>query len=355
MAKEDKMTYDIATLYADETGLQLIDGAKRTLDAIGKKYCHEFNFCDGVIGKYAMEKYGEALPQSTLDCSVKAHAVLFGASAEQSPYALPLQSALTSLCKSLGLYAGLHPVKLYPNLAGQSVLKDDILSKGVDFVIVRDVDGGIYFGENGFRINGKFGREAFDTERYSELEIERVARIAYELARTRNKSIALADKATNLTSSRLWRKIVTDINEDYPDVRLDMLDISDIAKRLAQNPSQFDVILTANLFGDAITAFAGALVGSENAMPTITLGDTTLGLYGAKCDTPDCFAKNGVVNPVGEILACASMLRFSLDLDKEATALENATAATIANDNLPFDLGGTLTSSQLADEIISRL
>ncbi len=349
------MTYDIATISADETGLQLIDGAKRVLDAIGKKYCHEFNFCDGVIGKRAIEKYGEALPQSTLDCSAKAHAVLFGASAEQSSYALPLQSALTSLCKSLGLYAGLHPVKLYPILANQSALKDDILSKGVDLVIVRDVDGGIYFGENGFRINGKFGREAFDTERYSELEIERVARIAYELARTRNKSVALADKATSLTSSRLWRKIVTDINEDYPDVRLDMLDISEIAKRLAQNPAQFDVILTSNLFGDAITAFAGALVGSENAMPSITLGDTTLGFYGAKCDTPDCFAKNGVVNPVGEILACASMLRLSFDLAKEATALENAVTATIADGKLPFDLGGTLTSFQIVDEIVSRL
>lgn len=349
------MTYDIATISTDETGVQLIDGAKRVLDAIGKKFCHDFNFCDGVIGKPAMEKYGETLPQSTLDCSAKAHAVLFGASEEQSPYTLPLQGALTSLCKSLGLYAGLHPVKLYPNLANQSALKDDILSKGVDFVIVRDVDGGIYFGENGFRINGKFGREAFDTERYSELEIERVARIAYELARMRNKSVALADKATNLTSSRLWRKIVTDINEDYPDVRLDMLDISEIAKRLAQNPAQFDVILTSNLFGDAITAFAGALVGSENAMPSITLGDTTLGLYGAKCLAPECFAKNGVVNPIGMVLACASMLRLSLDLDNEATALENATAATIADGKLPFDLGGTLTASQIADEIISRL
>ena len=349
------MTYDIATISADETGIQLIDGAKRVLDAIGKKYCHDFNFCDGVIGKRAMEKYGEALPQSAIDVATKAHAVLFGASKEQSPYTLPLQSALVSLCKSLGLYAGLHPVKLYPNLANQSALKEDILSKGVDFVIVRDVVGGIYFGENGFRINDKFGREAFDTERYSELEIERVARIAYELARTRNKSVVLADKANNLTTSRLWRKIVTDINEDYPDVRLDMLDISEIAKRLAQNPAQFDVILTTNLFGEAITAFANALVGSENAMPVITLGDTTLGLYGAKCLAPECFAKNGVVNPIGEILACASMLRLSLDLDKEATAIENAVTATIAENKLPFDLGGTLTASQIADEIISRL
>lgn len=348
------MTYDIATISADETGIQLIDGAKRVLDAIGKKYCHDFNFCDGVIGKRAMEKYGEALPQSTIDVATKAHAVLFGA-CEQSPYTLPLQGALVSLCKSLGLYAGLHPVKLYPNLANQSALKEDIVSKGVDFVIVRDVVGGIYFGENGFRINDKFGREAFDTERYSELEIERVARIAYELARTRNKSVVLADKANNLTTSRLWRKIVTDINEDYPDVRLDMLDISEIAKYLAQNPARFDVILTTNLFGEAITAFVDALVGSENVMHTITLGDTTLGLYDAKCDTPECFAKNGVVNPIGEILACASMLRLSLDLDKEATAIENAVTATIAGNRLPFDLGGTLASSQIVDEIISKI
>ena len=165
----------------------------------------------------------------------------------------------------------------------------------------------------------------------------------------------LADKANNLTTSRLWRKIVTDINEDYPDVRLDMLDISEIAKRLAQNPARFDVILTTNLFGEAIIAFANALVGCENAMPVITLGDTTLGLYGAKCFAPECFAKNGVVNPIGEILACASMLRLSLDLDKEATAIENAVTATIAESKLPFDLGGTLTASQIVDEIISRL
>ncbi len=349
------MTYDIATLYADETGFTLIDGAKRVLNAIGKKYRLDFNFIDGVIGKSAMDKCGEPLPQSTIETAAKAHAVLLGASGEQSPYTSLFQGALTFLYKSLGLYAGLHPVKLHPNLANQSTLKDDILSNGVDLVIVRDIDGGIYFGENGFRVNGKFGREAFDTECYSELEIERVARIAYELARTRNKSVALADKASNLTSSRLWRKIVTDINEDYPDVRLDMLDISEMAKRLAQNPSQFDVILTSNLFGDAITAFAAALVGSQNAMPTIALGDTTLGLYGAQCDMPECFAKNGIVNPIGEILACSSMLRLSLDLGSEATALENATAATIADNKLPYDLGGKLTSSQLIDEIILRL
>lgn len=349
------MTYDIATLYADETGFRLIDGAKRVLDAIGKKYRRDFNFLDGVIGKIAIEKSATALPQSTIETASKSHAVLLGASGEQSPYASLLQGAITSLCKSLGLYAGLHPIKLYPSLMGNSALKTDILSGGIDMVIVRDIDGGIYFGENGFRINGKFGREAFDTECYSELEIERVARIAYELARTRNKCVALADKASNLTTSRLWRKIVTDINEDYPDVRLDMLDISEIAKRLAQNPSQFDVILTSNLFGDAIGSFASALVGSQNAMPTIALGDTTLGLYGAQCDVPEHLAKNDVLNPIGEILACASMLRLSLDLDNEATAIENAVSATIAANKLPYDLGGEFTCSHLIDEIIKRI
>lgn len=349
------MTYDIATLYADETGFTLLDGAKRVLNAIGEKYRRDFNFIDGVIGKIATEKCGEALPKSTIDNAAKTHAVLFGASVEQTSYAALLKSALASLCKSLGLYAGLHPIKFYPNLSNHSALKDDILSNGVDLAIVRDIDGGIYYGENGFRVNGKFGREAFDTECYSELEIERVARIAYELARARGNSVALADKASNLTSSRLWRKIVTDINEDYPDVRLDMLDISEMAKRLVQNPSQFDVILTSNLFGDAIASFAAALVGSQNVMPTIALGDTTLGLYGAKCDMPERFVKNDIVNPIGEILACANMLRLSFDLECEATAIENAASATIAKNKLPYDLGGEFTSSQIIDEIISKI
>ena len=213
---------------------------------------------------------------------------------------------------------------------------------------------GIYFGDRGFR-NGKTGREAYDTECYSELEIERVARIAYELAEKRSRKVCLVDKANVLTSSRLWRKIVSDINEDYPSVRLEMMYVDNAAMQLALAPSQFDVILTSNLFGDILSDLTAAIVGSIGVMPSASLGATSAGMYEAIHGSAPTLAGLDKADPVGTILSAAMMLRLSFDLDKEAAAVEHAVETALNAGLGTPDIGGTLGTIKMTDEIITHI
>ena len=308
------MKASILALPGDGIGPEIVAAAKRVLAAVGERFGHEFTVSDALIGGAAIDAVGTPLPEPTAEAALAADAVLLGAVGGPKWDDAPVrpEAALLGIRKRLGLYANLRPARLYPALAGASALRPDILARGIDLVIVRELTGGIYFGERGYR-GGKFGREAFDTECYSEIEIERVARIAYELAEKRGHRLCLVDKANVLTSSALWRKVVTDINEDYPTVAVDCMYV-------------------------------------DNAF-----GATAAGMYEAIHGSAPDIAGQGKANPVGTILSAAMMLRHSFDLGAEAAAVENAVAKVIAEGKGTPDIGGALTTDEMTEAVIAAL
>lgn len=346
----------ILTLPGDGIGPEIISAAKRVLGAVANKFGHEFVCTDALIGGAAIDAVGTPLPESTAAAALAADAVLLGAVGGPKWDNAPVrpEAALLGIRKRLGLYANLRPAKLFPALAGASSLKQEILARGIDLVIVRELTGGIYFGERGYR-GGKFGREAFDTECYSEIEIERVARIAYELAEKRGRRMCLVDKANVLTSSALWRKVVSDVNEDYPSVAVDYMYVDNAAMQLARDPSRFDVILTSNMFGDILSDLAAALVGSIGVMPSGSFGETSVGMYEAIHGSAPDIAGQNKANPVGTILSAAMMLRHSFDLDDEATCVENAVARVIERGQVTADIGGNLGTTEATDAVIAEI
>lgn len=346
----------ILLLPGDGIGPETVLAARRVLECVEKRFGHDFDFSSALIGGAAIDACGHPLPEDTVRAAHAADAVLLGAVGGPKWDDAPVrpEAALLGMRKELGLYANLRPAKLFPALKGASALKPEIVERGIDLVTVRELTGGIYFGEHGYR-TGSAGREAFDTECYAELEIERVARIAYELAEKRSRKVCLVDKANVLTSSRLWRKVVSDINEDYPSVQLDMMYVDNAAMQLALDPSQFDVILTSNLFGDILSDLTAAIVGSIGVMPSASLGATTVGMYEAIHGSAPTLAGLDKADPVGTILSAAMMLRLSFDLDEEATAVENAVAAVLDAGLGTPDIGGTLGTRALTEEIIVRI
>lgn len=351
------MTYNIITLSGDGIGPEIINAAKEVLRAASAKFGFEMNFEDCLIGGAAIDAVGTPLPSATVEKAKASHAVLLGAvggdkwdSCSPRP-----ENALLDIRKALGLYANIRPAKLFNALAHESALKPQTVAEGIDLITVRELTGGIYFGERGYRNNASFGREAFDTESYSELEIERVARIAYELARTRRRKVTLIDKANVLTSSKLWRKITSDINEDYPDIVLEMMYVDNAAMQLALKPSQFDVLLTSNMFGDILSDLTAAIVGSIGVMPSASLGDTTVGMYEAIHGSAPTIAGQNIANPIGTILSGALLLRHSLDQTAAATAIERAVELALDDGCKTRDLGGELSTTDMTRAIIERL
>lgn len=350
------MKAEILTLPGDGIGPETVNAAVRVLERIAEKYNHDFRFSEALIGGCAIDATGHPLPDDTVRAALAADAVLLGAVGGDKWDNAPVrpEAALLGIRKQLGLYANLRPAKLFPALSEASALKPEIVEKGIDLVTVRELTGGIYFGERGYR-NGNTGREAYDTESYSEIEIERVARIAFELAETRRKKVCLVDKANVLTSSKLWRKVVSDINEDYPSVRVDMMYVDNAAMQLALNPSQFDVILTSNMFGDILSDLTAAIVGSIGVMPSASLGATSVGMYEAIHGSAPLLAGKNIANPIGTILSAAMLLRLSLNLDEEAHAVENAVENVLNAGLGTADIGGKLGTKELTDEIIARI
>lgn len=342
----------ILLLPGDGIGPEIVGSAKRVLEAVG-----DFDFDTALIGGIAIDETGVPLPDETVAKAKSSGAVLLGAVGGPKWDNCPVrpESALLGIRKELGLFANLRPAKLRRSLSSASALKPEILKKGIDLVTVRELTGGIYFGERGYRQNQTFGREAFDTEAYSELEIERVARVAYELAEKRSRRLCLVDKANVLCSSRLWRKIVADLNEDYPTVSVNAMYVDNAAMQLALNPSSFDVILTSNMFGDILTDLTAALVGSIGVMPSASLGDTTLGMYEAIHGSAPDIAGQNKANPIGTILSASMLLRHSFDMENESTAIENAVDRVLDDGLGTADIGGTLTTDEITDEIIKRL
>ena len=357
------MEFNIALLKGDGIGPEIVDSAVRVLEKIGEKFGHKFNFTPYLIGGCAIDAVGEPLPKETVDGCLASDSVLLGAvggykwdnlSGDKRP-----EKALLGIRSALGLFTNLRPAKLYPALKDASPLRQDIVSKGFDLVIVRELTGGIYFGERGYR-DGKYGNEAYDTEAYSEMEIRRIAKVAFETAMKRGKNLISIDKANVLETSRLWRKIMHEMAKDYPEVTVTDMLVDNAAMQLAKNPKQFDVVVTSNMFGDILSDEASQITGSIGMLPSASLGETKRGMYEPIHGSAPDIAGQNKANPIATILSAGMMLRNSFDLQAEADAIEKAVDIVLEKGYRTADLAGDsgvepLGCIEMTDKILEEI
>ena len=355
------MEYKIALVKGDGIGPEIVDSAVRVLEKIGQTFGHTFHCTPYLAGGCAIDAVGIPLPQETVDGCLAADSVLLGAVGgpkwDKNPGDLRPEKALLGLRAALGLFTNLRPAKIYPALAGDCPLRPDIVADGFDMVMVRELTGGIYFGERGRR-DGKYGPEAYDTEAYSVMEIERIARVAFETARKRRKNVISIDKANVLETSRLWRETVHRIAEEYPDVTCTDMLVDNAAMQLVRNPAQFDVVVTTNMFGDILSDEASQITGSIGLLPSASLGSTKRGLYEPIHGSAPDIAGQNKANPIATILSAAMMLRYSFDLGAEADAIEAAVDRVLNKGLRTADLGGgeaSLGCTEMADAILAEL
>ncbi len=355
------MTYNIALLKGDGIGPEIVDSAVRVLEAVGEKFGHQFVFTPYLIGGIAIDSCGEPLPQATVDGCLASDSVLLGAVGGPKWDTLPgnmrPEKALLGIRAAMGLFTNLRPAKLYPALKGECPLRADIVENGFDIMIVRELTGGIYFGERGTRM-GKWGEEAYDTECYSRMEIERIAKVAFETARKRGKKVTSIDKANVLDSSRLWRKIMHETAERYPDVTYTDMLVDNAAMQLVRNPAQFDVIVTSNMFGDILSDEASQITGSIGMLPSASLGETSRGLYEPIHGSAPDIAGKGLANPIATILSAAMMLLHSFSLAKESQAIVDAVDAVLNKGYRTADLAHgapSLSTTEITDRILAEL
>lgn len=351
------MDYRIAVLGGDGIGPEVTAQAAQVLEAVGQAYGHTFSYEQGLIGGIAIDTTGSPFPQETLELCQRSDAVLFGAVGgpkwDDPTAAVRPEQGLLGIRKALGLFANLRPVKLTPALIDASTIKPGVL-EGTDLVVVRELTGGIYFGERGRRDGG---RTAFDTMIYTEAEIERVLRVAFDLALTRRHKVTSVDKANVLESSRLWRETALRVARDYPDVTCEHLLVDACAMHLIRRPALFDVIVTENLFGDILTDEASMLSGSMGMLPSASLAEGNLGLYEPIHGSAPDIAGKGIANPIGAILSAALLLRYSLKLEREASAIESAVEQVLAEGYRTGDIaqpGGETVSTSVMGELIAR-
>ena len=353
--------YNIALLKGDGIGPEIVDSATRVLEAVGKKFDIEFAFTPYLIGGVAIDKVGKPLPDETVEGCLASDSVLLGAVGgpkwDTLPGHLRPEKALLGIRSAMGLFTNLRPAKLYPALKGECPLREDIVANGFDIMIVRELTGGIYFGERGYR-EGKYGEEAYDTEAYSRMEIERIARVAFETARKRRKKLTSIDKANVLETSRLWRKIVREMASEYPDVELcDML-VDNAAMQLVRNPSQFDVIVTSNMFGDILSDEASQITGSIGMLPSASLNEGTRGLYEPIHGSAPDIAGQNKANPIATILSAAMMLLYAFDEKAASDSIVRAVDKVLEAGYRTADLahgGEALTTIEMTEKIIEAL
>ena len=321
------MKLNIGLLKGDGIGPEIVDSAVRVLEKIASKFGHEFQFTPYLIGGAAIDATGAPLPEETVKGCLASDSVLLGAVGgpkwDNLPGNVRPEKALLGIRAAMGLYTNLRPARLYAALKDDSPLRPDLVEKGFDLMIVRELTGGIYFGDRGYR-EGKYGEEAYDTEQYSRMEIERIARAAFEAARVRNKKVTSIDKANVLETSRLWRKTVHEIAAEYPDVTVTDMLVDNAAMQLVRNPSQFDVIVTSNMFGDILSDEASQITGSIGMLPSASIGATKVGLYEPIHGSAPDIAGQNKANPIATILSAAMMLRYAFALEAEAQAIEDA-------------------------------
>jgi 3-isopropylmalate dehydrogenase len=339
-------TFDIAVVKGDGIGPDIMDEATAVLELIGNLFGHEFRFTEVDAGGAAIDKYGVPLPDGTLDACMRADSVLLGAVGgpgwDGLPGHLRPEKALLELRRALGLYANIRPVKLYPPLRSACPLKESVTSKGLDLVVVRELTGGLYYGEKGRYRTDDMGQAAYDTMVYSEKEVERIARIAFGIARGRRKKLVSVDKANVLECSRLWREVMHRVREDYPDVEYHDMLVDNAAMQLVRDPGQFDVIVTENTFGDILTDQASMLTGSIGMLPSASIGshgERSRGLYEPIHGSAPDIAGKDIANPIAAILSAAMMLRLSFGLDREAKAVEDAVIGVLDDGLRTADIG----------------
>lgn len=357
------MELNIALLKGDGIGPEIVDSAVAVLEKTASKFGHKFNFTPYLIGGCAIDAAGMPLPQETVDGCLAADSVLLGAVGGPKWDGLPgecrPEKALLGIRSALGLFTNLRPAKLYPALRAASPLKDEIVGSGFDILIVRELTGGIYFGDRGYR-EGRYGHEAYDTEAYSVTEIERIGRVAFEAAMKRSKRLCSIDKANVLETSRLWRKTMHKLAEEYPDVQYSDMFVDNAAMQLVRDPKQFDVIVTSNMFGDILSDEASQITGSIGMLASASLGASSRGLYEPiHGSAPDIAGKN-TANPIATILSGAMMLRYSFGLNKEAESIEAAVDKVLNEGCRTADLMGTnsgtpLTCTEMTEKILEVL
>jgi len=355
-------TYNIAVIKGDGIGPDIIEQAIKVMEKIGEKYNHTFNFKEVLLGGAAIDECGTPIPQETIDVCKVSDSVLLGAvggpkwdhlKGEMRP-----ESGLLGIRSALGLFANLRPALMHKALADSSPIKQEIIGDSLDILVVRELTGGIYFGERGYR-EGKYGNEAYDVERYSEFEIRRIAKVAFETAMKRNKHVTSVDKANVLESSRLWRKIVTEMSADYPEVTLDHMYVDNAAMQLVRNPKQFDVILTSNIFGDILSDEASQITGSIGMLPSASLAEGSFGMYEPiHGSAPDIAGKN-IANPLATILSVPMMLRFSFGLEEEAKAVEDAVERVLDKGIRTIDIAKygeeTIGTVEMGEEVCKEI
>lgn len=357
------MEFNIALLRGDGIGPEIVDSAVEVLKKTAEKFGHTFNFTPYLIGGAAIDATGKPLPEETVEGCLASDSVLLGAVGGPKWDNLPgdcrPEKALLGIRAAMGLFTNLRPAKLYKALKDSCPLRPDIVENGFDLMMVRELTGGIYFGERGRR-EGKYGEEAYDTECYSKMEIERIAKVAFETARKRNKNVISIDKANVLESSRLWRATVHEIAKDYPDVTCTDMLVDNAAMQLVKNPAQFDVVVTSNMFGDILSDESSQITGSIGMLPSASLGSTKRGMYEPIHGSAPDIAGQNKANPIATILSASMMLRYSFDLDKEADAIDAAVDKFLDMGCRTADLAGNtgvkpLSTTEVTEKILELL
>ena len=348
-------TFRILLTPGDGIGPEVLEESLKVLGRIEKRFKHEFQYDEETIGGAGIDKHGVALRPETIAKAKASAAVLFGAVGgpkwDDPKATVRPEDAILGMRKQLGLFANLRPVKIHPEMIGESTLKPEVL-QGVDMVVIRELTGGLYFGQPKKRWSNASGRQGVDTLRYSEKEVERVCHVAFQLARQRRKKVTSVDKANVLRTGQLWREIAVEVGRQYPDVELEHILVDSCAMFLVRRPASFDVIVTENMFGDILTDEAAMLAGSMGMMPSASLGKrrkdgSGIGLYEPIHGSAPDIAGQKKANPLAMILSAAMMLRLSLRLDAEAAVIEEAVDAVIKDGYRTPDIAGP--GSKLVD------
>ena len=345
----------IALLPGDGIGPEVVTEARRVLDALN---IDGLTYEEAPVGGAAYKTLGHPLPPTTLDVARRADAILFGAVGDPDCDALERhlrpEQAILGLRKELGLFANLRPAKLFPERADASALRPEVATQ-IDMVIVRELNGDVYFGEKGHRTTATGLREGYDVMSYNEAEVRRIAKVGFETARARKGKLCSVDKANVLETSQLWRDVIIETSAEYPDIALSHMYVDNAAMQLVRNPGQFDVIVTGNLFGDILSDQASMCAGSIGMLPSASLDDGKKGLYEPIHGSAPDIAGQGKANPLATMLSAAMMLRYSLDLPNHADKIEAAVAAALAEGARSPDLGGSMTTAQMGDAVLGRL
>ena len=354
--------FKLALIPGDGIGPEIVGEAVKVLDRVGEIYGHTFEYHDLLMGGCAYDAKGTCFPDDILPTCRACDSVILGAVGGPKYDSLPgaerPEKALLKIREGLGLYANLRPATVHSALKSASPIRADLIGDGMDILIVRELTGGIYFGDRGTR-EGKYGEETYDTEAYSEFEVKRIARVAYEAAMARDKRLCSVDKANVLDSSRMWRRVVTEMSAEFPEVALTHMYVDNAAMQLVRDPSQFDVIVTSNMFGDILSDEASKITGSIGLLPSASLGEGSFGMYEPIHGSAPDIAGKDIANPIATILSMAMLLKYSLGLGKEAQAIEDAVEAVLNEGIRTADIAGAgetaIGTKAMGAEVLKRL